>query len=135
MHLSQLPKDVQAKCLAQLRDRGIAVKGGAKKPRGMNSWERKFELVLSGWKMRGEILWYSWESIKLRLADKTWYTPDFPVVHSDHHLAFYEVKGFWRDDARVKIKVAAEQYPQFVFIAATIDHGQWQFEEFKARVA
>lgn len=28
----------------------------------------------------------------------------------------HEVKGFWTDDAKVKIKVAAEQYP-FRFIA------------------
>ena len=33
-------------------------------------------------------------------------------------LELHECKGFWRDDARVKIKVAASLYP-FKFIAVT----------------
>jgi len=45
----------------------------------------------------------------------------------------HEVKGFWQDDARVKIKVAADMYP-FRFIAvkprAKKDGGGWQTEAF-----
>ena len=73
-------------------------------------------------------LW-RFESIKLRLADRTWYTPDF-VVYTPN-VEFYEVKGFWRDDARVKIKVAAEQYPEFQFFGVSLVKGRWEVEEFK----
>jgi hypothetical protein len=53
----------------------------------------------------------------LRLADKTFYSPDFAVLtKADGTLEMHEVKGFWQDDARVKIKVAASIYP-FKFIA------------------
>jgi hypothetical protein len=45
----------------------------------------------------------------------------------------HEVKGFWTDDARVKIKVAADLYP-FRFIAAQAlpkkQGGGWKIEEF-----
>ncbi|MFX6258524.1 DUF1064 domain-containing protein, partial [Acinetobacter baumannii] len=45
----------------------------------------------------------------------------------------HEVKGFWTDDARVKIKVAAEQYP-LTFLAvkakAKKDGGGWAIETF-----
>jgi hypothetical protein len=48
-------------------------------------------------------------------------------------LEMHEVKGFWQDDARVKIKVAASIYP-FRFVAVTArakkHGGGWAVEEF-----
>lgn len=83
---------------------------------GMNKWEWEYRdrLELSMLDPRG-VQWYAFEGIKLRLAKRTWYTPDFAVIAGDGGLGFHEVKGFWRDDARVKIKVAAEMYPHFRF--------------------
>ena len=79
------------------------------------------------------MLWYKFEGIKLRLADSTFYTPDFAVMQSDGQIELHEVKGFWADDARAKIKVAADLYP-FRFIAikakAKRDGGGWDVEEF-----
>ena len=72
---------------------------------------------------------HRFESIKLRLADRTWYTPDFFVYLPDGTVQVVEVKGFWRDDARVKIKVAAEQYPEFRFVAARYIKKQWHLED------
>lgn len=77
----------------------------------MNNTEMKYASVLEGLKRHGSILWYKFEGIKLRLADNTFYTPDFVVMRDDHVLECHEVKGFWMDDARVKIKVAADIYP------------------------
>ncbi|EPC3803834.1 DUF1064 domain-containing protein [Enterobacter ludwigii] len=62
------------------------------------------------------IAWYKFEGIKLRLADNTFYTPDFAVMLTTGEMELHEVKGFWTDDARVKIKVAADMYP-FTFRA------------------
>lgn len=50
------------------------------------------------------------QKIKLRMADKTWYRPDFVVLTTGGAIAIYEVKGFMRDDAAVKVKVCAEMY-------------------------
>ena len=44
-------------------------------------------------------------------------------------LEMHEVKGFWREDARLKIKVAAEQFP-FRFVAVTKSKDGWATEEF-----
>ena len=77
----------------------------------MNKTEEAFSRVLEGWKATGQILRWDFEPEKLRLADRTFYTPDFRVIDRDSVVAFYEVKGFMRDDAAVKIKVAAEQHP------------------------
>ena len=77
----------------------------------------------------GEVVEYSFESIKLKLAPNTFYEPDVLVLLSDGTLEIHEVKGHWEDDARVKIKVAAELFP-IRFIAVTREKGEWHYEKF-----
>jgi hypothetical protein len=99
----------------------------------MNKTEQAYAALLEQRKQSGEVLWYRFEGVKLRLADATFYTADFAVMAADGVIELHEVKGFWSDDARVKIKVAAEQYP-FRFIAAKSTPrrpgGDWQMETF-----
>lgn len=82
----------------------------------MNTTEAEYDAVLDGRKHHGEIAWYKFEGLKLRLADNTFYTPDFFVMRADGVMECHEVKGHWQDDARAKIKIAAALYP-FDFIA------------------
>lgn len=89
---------------------------GRLKAGAMNRTEEAYERELRDALTIGDVLWYRFEGLKLRLADNTFYTPDFAVMLSNGQIECHEVKGFWTDDARVKIKVAAEQYP-FRFIA------------------
>lgn len=97
----------------------------------MNKTEAAYEAMLKQRMSAGEILWYKFEGIKLRLADNTFYTADFFVMAADGQLEAHEVKGFWTDDARVKTKVAAAMYP-FKFIGAKKGKAghAWQIEEF-----
>ncbi len=99
----------------------------------MNATERDYGAALELRRRAGEVVWYRFEGIKLRLADSTFYTPDFAVQLSDGTLECHEVKGFWQDDARVKIKVAAEMYPlRFVAVKrrAKKEGGGFSVEEF-----
>lgn len=90
------------------------------------AWADQLELA----KRAGDVLDYKFEAVKLRLADNTFYTPDFFVVLADTTIRVDEVKGFWRDDARVKIKVAAEQFPWLRFQAVSRKKKQWRTEQF-----
>lgn len=66
------------------------------------------------------------QSITLRLAHNTKYTPDFAYTLPTGALVLCEVKGaFVRDDAMVKLKTAANKFPQFTFIKAQYKKGQW----------
>lgn len=85
----------------------------------MNKTEAAYALVLEAQRMAGEIASWRFEAIKLRLAGRTHYTPDFFVLGIGGELSFHEVKGYWEEDARVKFKVAAEIFPWFNFIAVT----------------
>src|SRR3990167_10394545 len=82
-----------------------------------NKTEAAYESELHRRMLAKEVLWYKFEGLKFRLADNTFYTPDFSVMMASGQIEIHEVKGFWEDDARVKIKVAADIYP-FKFIAA-----------------
>src|SRR6478736_4295665 len=80
------------------------------RPGVMNKTEQRMDWELSLLRTAGEIRYYSFESIKLKLAKKTWFTVDFWIIWKDGTIEAREVKGHWEDDARVKIKVAAEMY-------------------------
>jgi hypothetical protein len=100
-------------------------------PGKMNKTEEKYAAYLELRKRSGEIIRWVFEPFKLRLADNTFYHPDFMVVTAEQ-IEIHEYKGHWEDDARVKIKVAAELFPEFQFIAARTDEtGSYQFEYFK----
>lgn len=84
-----------------------------------NRTEAAYERELERRKHAGEVAWFRFEGVKLRLADNTFLTPDYAVMLADGVMEMHEVKGFWTDDARVKTKVAAEAYPfQFVIVTA-----------------
>lgn len=84
----------------------------------MNRAEYAYSLHLAARQGAGEVVAYYFEAVKLRLADRTWLTPDFLVI-TPECLEFHEWKGHWEDDARVKWKVAAEQFPWAKFVAVT----------------
>ncbi len=96
---------------------------------GMNATERAFFEYLP--ESRSGKIYV--QSITLKLGNGVRYTPDFIVVDEGNlHLTAYEVKGFMRDDAAVKIKVAASLYPWIDFRLVTKkkkrDGGGWAIE-------
>lgn len=95
----------------------------------MNKTELAYDAFLKAETHAGRVLWHKFEGIKLRLANNTFYTPDFAVLPRSGLIEIHETKGFWRDDARVKIKVAASIYP-FKFVAVKKKSGGWEREEF-----
>lgn len=106
---------------------------GRLKVGSMNKTEAAYDKHLALMQHAGEIQWRKFEGLKLRLADNTFFTPDFAVMAADGVMECHEVKGFWLEDARAKIKIAADMYP-FRFIAVRVkpkkDGGGWEVETF-----
>ena len=97
----------------------------------MNKTEQAYDQRLKLLMHAGEIVWYKFEGIKLRLADKTFLTVDFAVMGANGLLEMHDVKGaraIYTDDAKVKMKVAASLYP-FRFVVAFPRKGGWDIEE------
>lgn len=74
------------------------------------------------------------QGISVRLADGARYTPDFLVITREREVELHEVKGFMREAANVRLKVAAQLYPWFKFVLVRRGkgaHGQWTCDEVK----
>jgi hypothetical protein len=103
----------------------------------MNKLEAAYEAqVLMPLRLAGKVISLGFECLRLRLADKTTYTPDFFVQAADLVLELHEVKPwsgkldgpFWEEDARLKWKLAAEEYPCFRVFAVTLAPDGWRAE-------
>lgn len=97
----------------------------------MNSLEKRYSLHLENLKMAGEILFWRYEPFALHLANRTTYKPDFLVVNRMQEVEIHETKGFWREDARVKIKCASATFPIFTFMGVQWKKGGWVYEQFR----
>lgn len=119
--------------VAKKRAEGGSRALGRLPPGVMNKTEASYSAYLEGLRRSGDIVWFRFEPLKLRIAKATFYEPDFLVMRADGTLEFHEVKGRWEDDARVKIKVAAEAFGIFLFVAVTVDKSSstgWKEERF-----
>lgn len=103
---------------------------------GMNNTEKLRAIDLEAMKRAGQIVAWWYEKWTFKLADDLRYTPDFVIQKHDGTLEVEEVKGFWRDDARAKMKMFVEQYP-FAVRALTkskaprASEWQWDVETFR----
>lgn len=100
------------------------VKRHALKPTRLNKLESAWHAVLKS-RAYAQVVPHG---ITLRIGDDCRYTPDFLVVDDagDHPMiTVYETKGFMRDDALVKIKTAAHQFPWITFVLVTRKAGVW----------
>lgn len=94
-----------------------------------NKTEAAYEQQLKLLQHAGEIIWFKFEGIKFKLADNTYYTPDFAVMLKTGEIEIHEVKGskfIFMDDAKVKIKVAAETYPFIFKVIYPLKGGHWE---------
>ena len=97
---------------------------------GMNKTERARAIELEAMKRTGLIVAWWYEQWTFKLADDLRYTPDFVVQKPDGTLEVEETKGYWRDDARAKIKMFVAQFP-FPTRAYTQIKGGWDVETFR----
>lgn len=110
---------------ARTTHRALGRLGGGR----MNKTETAYAELLAARRHIGEVLWFRFEGIKLRLADRTFYTPDFAVLVASGALELHEVKGFMEEDAAVKLKSAASQYPFVVRLIRRAKGGEWDIRE------
>ena len=96
----------------------------------MNKTELAYAQYLDALKACGEVSWWSFESVKLRLADATYYTVDFMVMRSTGELEAHEIKGGYAfEDSLVKLKVANEMFPWSFFLVKKGKNGTWNIKK------
>jgi hypothetical protein len=117
--------------LRALRGRGRTLSSSS----GMNKTEASYARHLETLRRAGLLVAYQFEGEKLRLALRTFLTPDFVVVCLDGSVEYHEVKGrkgkrfYAREDAMLKLKVAADRYRGRRFLVVWPDGaGGWRQE-------
>lgn len=117
MHLHDIPTIAKAKISASVSE-----------VEKLNKTEREF----LHWLEAQDFTMISVQSVTLKLGDDCRYTPDFMTITPLGNIGFWEVKGFFRDDAKVKIKVAARMYRQLgTFTLVFKEKGQFRMEDVK----
>lgn len=109
----------------------------------MNNLERKYSDYLTQQQRAGYVEWFGYEAMKFKLADNTFYTPDFIVMRPDGAIELHDTKGttsksrasgkvkapFYEEHSVIKIKVVADRFPFRVFMVWMLD-GVWQYNEY-----
>lgn len=95
-----------------------------------SKWEAAYAGYLELRKRAGEIYEWQHKPLRLRIGKGTaFYTPDFSVINLDGEIELHEVKGYWREAAKVRIKVAADRHPyKFVVVTKGEFDGSWKEE-------
>jgi len=98
--------------------KGATKYGKRHKPGEMNLTESKYADMLEARKLAGEIQTWEFERYTFKLADDTRYTPDFAILFANGSMEFIDAKGGGPIDPKslVKVKCAAERFPQFLFV-------------------
>jgi hypothetical protein len=108
----------------------------------MNKTERSYARHLERMLAAREIARWDFEPVTLRIGPVMFYTPDFRLIMPDGIEVFDDTKALWRptkkypervgwkEDARAKIKAAAELHPYIFRGAVEIKAGVWKIECF-----
>ena len=137
----KLPGDYQQQ--DAVRKASLRARGRVRKRAGeMNKTEAAFAGELELMRSAGVVAWFGFEAMKFRLADNTFYTPDFAVLYADGFLRLIDTKGttkkngeyrpFVEEDAKIKAKLAAEIFPISFALAYRLPKsagGEWVIEE------
>lgn len=111
--------EAEARQVSQEGPQPPAPKGRTTKPRRgrLNKTEARYAERLEGQRLTGDIAWWGFEAIRFRLADNTFFTPDFLVMLPDGQLTLHETKGFMREAASLRLRITSEAYWMFpVFV-------------------
>lgn len=109
-------------------------RGKRRTPGTMNGLEQAFSETLTRRVQAGELLWWKFEGLTLKIAPDTRLTPDFTTQMPDGEIVLYETKGFMEGDAHVKLKVASEAFPFRIIVVkkrAKKDGGGFTEDEVK----
>jgi hypothetical protein len=109
---------------------------GRAKTQEMNQTEQQRAYELELLRQSGEIVWWMWQPFSLNYGRDTKgrilkYRPDFGWMSKSGEITLEEIKGHWREAARVRTVAAAGVFWMFHFVALVKKKGGgWDREEF-----
>lgn len=99
----------------------------------MNATEEAYNAHLRTRHAAGEVLWWAFNAVRLLITDgdfAAFYKPDFTVIMWDGTTQYHETKGFEREAAMLRLKVAAGIYTFAKFVLVKRYESAWSYEFF-----
>jgi hypothetical protein len=95
--------------------------------------EADYAARLKTLELAGIVKRWRYEPVNIRLVDKkkaqSHYNPDWLVEYNDGRWFFDETKGYMRSTGRLKLYLAATDFPMFKFRKVTREDGEWKIVE------
>ncbi len=89
-----------------------------------SSWEANFALYLRWMKQNGQIRDWKYEPDTFEFLPikrgTRFYTPDFRVIENDNSVIYYEIKGYFDQKSRTRMRRMSKYYPKITVVV--IDH-------------
>lgn len=73
----------------------------------------------------GLLVSWHYEPTPFQIGGGCGYTVDFKIERPDGSIEMHEVKGYWREAAKVRLKIAAERFPEFRWFIVVRKRGTW----------
>lgn len=90
-----------------------------------SKWEADYAKHLELLATAGRIVDWDYEPVRLEIGEGAVYTPDFRITTLGALTEMHEVKGYRREAAMVRIRVAAKLYRRIRFVLVTKVNGEW----------
>lgn len=97
---------------------------------GMNKTEKGRAIQLEAMKRSGAIADWWFEGMTLKLAHDLRWTPDFLIQENDGALRVEDTKGHLREDAHIKMKLAAKHFPFPITVLYKDGPNGWKTEAY-----
>lgn len=111
-------------------------------PRTQNKTEAAYAQHLELLRIAGDILYYGFEVVKVKVGHDCWLTPDFLIMNRDGSLALHDTKGatktkgkqpeetyYAEEDAVVKARSVGAGFPIPMFFVFRRHDGEWEKRE------
>ena len=99
-------------------------------PGTMNRAEARYAQHLEARRLAGEVVWFKYESVTIKLAPDCRWTADFAVMLADGLVELHDFKGFMEAHTAIKIKIAADTFP-FPVVVITERKGVYTFKRYE----
>lgn len=122
----------------------LRARGRRRTPGQMNGTESKYADYLEQRKLAGEIVWYAFECITLKIAPDCRLNVDFMVMLPDGTIEMLDTKGGKKnkrtgertyhaeEDAIIKVRTAAAKFSMFIFaVVFPTPGGGWGRKDFE----
>lgn len=131
-HMARMLKSAEREPIGIVPQLSAKPTGRLPAPKGLNKTEESYSQHLRLLHLAGDILWWGFEAMKVRIGKNCYFSPDFLVMYADSRLELHDTKGrkgktyYAEDDSIVKARATSANFPLPMFFVFRRSDGEWE---------